>query len=184
MSAIPTCLVWDCGIMKACSIGKNLRFRAIPRFWRGPESARYCALSTHRRPPFRQPGMPIVVYSRTLNACALASFQCGQRFFFCEFLELDLFGKNLQPVRAFFLGKVYPVNISARIWEQNPPSGHRREEFRQKVQSRNVFSTIKTAQDFGGESCVDRRRSIPIGFHARLSRSSATAWAMASGSSL
>jgi hypothetical protein len=41
----------------------------------------------------------------------------------------------------------------------------------------------QAAKNLWRERGIYRRRSIPVGFHARLSRSSATALAIASGSS-
>jgi hypothetical protein len=55
---------------------------------------------------------------------------------------------------------------------------------RQKMQAGHVFSSVQPPKDFRREGGVDRRGGVPICPHERLSRSSATALPMASGSSV
>lgn len=132
---------------------------------------------------FGNEGVPIVVNSSPLNADGLGLFQGGQNFRLIQFHKLHFWGTAFPPNSILQLAENHPSQISVSIREHHASSSHRGKELRQKMQPGHVFSTIQPIQNFQRESGIDRGRSIPIRFQARLARSSATTLPMASGSS-
>ena len=132
----------------------------------------------------RNQGVPIVIHPRSLDTQLLGLVQAGQHFILGQLHKFKSARKFSQPGRAFVLGKNHPVGMSDPVGNLHAPSRHGGEEFRQKVQAGHMFSTVQPSIDFRRKGGIDRRGCVPIRSHERLSRSSATAWPMASGESL
>ena len=132
----------------------------------------------------RNQSVPIIVHSRTLDAQALGLVQTVQRFFFGQLLELKFVGEFSQPGRALVLSEYHSVDVPLLVGDLHAASSHGGQELRQKMQAGDVLPAVQAAENVRRYGGINRRRRVPIRPHERLSLSSATAFAMASGSSL